>query len=212
MTKMNSTVSSAKATAKTNVRKMVIVAMLGAVSMILMWFEIPLWFAPPFYKMDLSEVPVMIGTFALGPVSGVFIELIKVVLKVITKGTTTAFVGDIANFVIGCSLIVPAGLVYSRCKSKKSAVFGMVVGTAVMTVAGCLINAYVMLPVYGKAFGMPMDTLVAMGSAVNPAIKGLGTFVILAVAPFNLLKGLLVSAVTLLLYKHVSPVLKSNQM
>ncbi len=210
---MNSTVNSAKpAAVKTNVRKMVMIAMLGAVSMILMWFEIPLWFAPPFYKIDLSEVPVMIGTFALGPVSGILIELIKVILKVITKGTTTAFVGDAANFLIGCALIVPAGIIYSRCKSKKNAMLGMIVGTAVMTVAGCLINAYVMLPVYGKAFGMPMDALVAMGSAVNPAIKGLGTFVILAVAPFNLLKGVLVSVATLLLYKHVSPVLKNNRM
>lgn len=210
---MNSTVNSAKpAAVKTNVRKMVMIAMLGAVSMILMWFEIPLWFAPPFYKIDLSEVPVMIGAFALGPVSGILIELMKVILKVITKGTTTAFVGDFANFLIGCALIVPAGIIYSRCKSKKNALFGMIVGTAVMTVAGCLINAYVMLPVYGKAFGMPMDALVAMGSAVNPAIKGLGTFVILAVAPFNLLKGVLVSAATLLLYKHVSPVLKNNRM
>ncbi len=210
---MNSTVNSAKpAAVKTNVRKMVMIAMLGAVSMILMWFEIPLWFAPPFYKIDLSEVPVMIGTFALGPVSGILIELMKVILKVITKGTTTAFVGDFANFLIGCALIVPAGIIYSRCKSKKNAMLGMIVGTAVMTVAGCLINAYVMLPVYGKAFGMPMDALVAMGSAVNPAIKGLGTFVILAVAPFNLLKGVLVSVATLLLYKHVSPVLKINRM
>lgn len=210
---MNSTVNSAKpAAVKTNVRKMVMIAMLGAVSMILMWFEIPLWFAPPFYKIDLSEVPVMIGAFALGPVSGILIELMKVILKVITKGTTTAFVGDFANFLIGCALIVPAGIIYSRCKSKKNALFGMIVGTTVMTVAGCLINAYVMLPVYGKAFGMPMDALVAMGSAVNPAIKGLGTFVILAVAPFNLLKGVLVSAATLLLYKHVSPVLKNNRM
>lgn len=201
-----------RAASKTNVRKMVMIAMLGAISMILMWFEIPLWFAPPFYKIDLSEVPVMIGAFALGPVSGILIELIKVVLKVITKGTTTAFVGDAANFVIGCALIVPAALIYDRQKSKKSAVIGMAVGTAVLTAVGCLVNAYVLLPLYGKAFGMPMDALIGMGSAVNPAIRGLGTFVILAVAPFNLLKGLLVSVVTLLLYKHVSPVLKNGRM
>lgn len=210
---MNSNTSTAAAVpAKTNVRKMVTIAMLGAISMILMWFEIPLWFAPPFYKIDLSEVPVMIGTFAMGPAAGVLIELIKVVLKVITKGTTTAFVGDIANFFIGCSLIVPAGLFYCRRKSKRTAIIGMMAGTVFMTVAGCFINAYIMLPFYGKAFGMPMEALVAMGSAVNPAITGLGTFVVLAVAPFNLLKGILVSVVTLLIYKYVSPVLKGNQM
>lgn len=210
---MNSnTNTAAAAPAKTNVRKMVMIAMLGAISMILMWFEIPLWFAPPFYKIDLSEVPVMIGTFAMGPVAGVLIELIKVILKVITKGTTTAFVGDIANFFIGCSLIVPAGMFYCRRKSKRTAMIGMTAGTVFMTVAGCFINAYIMLPVYGKAFGMPIEALVAMGSAVNPAITGLGTFVVLAVAPFNLLKGILVSVVTLLLYKYVSPVLKGERM
>lgn len=202
--------TAAVTTEKSNLRTMTMIAMLGAISMILMMFEIPLWFAPSFYEIDLSEVPVLIGTFALGPVAGALIELVKILLKLVIKGTNTAFVGDIANYIIGCALVVPAGLVYSHRKTKKNAILGMALGTAVMTVAGCFINAYVLLPAYGQAFGMPIDALIGMGTAVNPAIKGLGTFVLLAVVPFNILKGVVVSILTLLLYKYVSPILKGN--
>lgn len=195
---------------RTNIRNMAAAAMLGAVAMILMLFEIPLWFAPSFYELDLSEVPVLIGTFALGPLYGALIELIKILLKIVIKGTSTAFVGDIANYVVGCALVIPAGMIYKRKKTKKYAVLGMALGTLLMTVVGCVVNAYVLLPVYGKAFGMPIEALVGMGTAVNPAIKGLGTFVLLAVAPFNLLKGAVVSIITLLLYKYVSPILKGS--
>lgn len=195
-----------------SLRNMVVIAMLGALSGVLMSFDFPLWFAPSFYKIDLSEVPVMIGTFALGPGAAAVIELVKVLLKLVIKGTDTAFVGDFANYLIGVALVVPAGLIYRRKKTRRTALLGMLVGTLVMTVLGCFINAYVLLPTYSKAFGMPMDALVGMGSAVNPAITGLGSFVILAVAPFNLLKGVVVSAITFVLYKYVSPILKGHPM
>ena len=208
---MNSNTGTAAASAaKSNIRNMVAIAMLGAVAMILQLFDFPLWFAPSFYKIDLSEVPVMIGTFALGPAAGALIELIKNLLKLVMKGTNTAFVGDIANYVIGCALVVPAGIIYKKKKSKKNAIIGMAVGTAVMTIAGCFINAFVLLPAYGKAFGMPIDALVGMGTAVNPAITGIGSFVILAVAPFNIIKGFVVSIITLILYKYISPILKGQ--
>ena len=195
---------------RSNLRNLVQIGMLGAVSVVLMMFEIPLFFAPSFYKIDLSEIPVMIGTFAMGPVAGMFIELIKVVLHMLFKGSSTAGVGDFANFLIGCAMIVPAGLIYQ--KTKKSAVIGMIIGTLFMAFIGCFLNAFVLLPAYGKAFGMPIDALVAMGTAVNPAINSLLTFVVLAVAPFNLLKGLIVGVITFLLYKHVSPILHGTQL
>ena len=159
----------------------------------------------------MSEIPVLIGTFAMGPVAGMFIELIKVVLHMLFKGSSTAGVGDFANFLIGCAMIVPAGLIYQKKKSKKSAVIGMIAGTLFMAFIGCFLNAFVLLPAYGKAFGMPVDALVAMGTAVNPAINSLLTFVVLAVAPFNILKGLIVAVITFLLYKHVSPILHGTQ-
>jgi len=193
-----------------NVRTMAQIGMLGAVAMVLMFFEIPLWFAPPFYKIDLSELPVLIGCFAMGPVAGVLIELVKILLYVVVHGTTTAGVGDIANFLIGCSFIVPAGLIYRRMMTKKGALIGMTVGTVVMTVLGCVLNAYVLLPFYATAFGMPMDALVQMGTAVNASIKDVFGFVMLAVVPFNILKGILVSALTLALYKNIRPILRRS--
>lgn len=196
---------------RVELRTLVQIAMLGAVSVVLMMFEIPLWFAPSFYKLDFSEVPVLIGTFALGPVAGVAIEFIKVLLHLLFKGTTTAGVGDLANFLIGCSMIVPAGMFYRRKKTRKNAAIGLTLGTIIMVVVGSAMNALVLLPVYAAAFGMPMDALVGMGSAINPAITNVATFAAFAVAPFNLLKGVAVSVITMILYKYVSPILKRNQ-
>ena len=207
---MSSGTKAVKTAERSNLRTMVQVGMLGAVSVVLMMFESPLWFAPPFYKIDLSEIPVLIGTFAMGPTAGIFIELIKIVLHLLFKGTSTAGVGDFANFLIGCSMIVPAGIIYKVKKTRGGAVVGMITGTLFMAFVGCFLNAFVLLPAYGKAFGMSVDALIAMGTAVNPSINSLFTFVVLAVAPFNLLKGLIVGVITFLLYKHVSPILKGN--
>jgi len=193
-------------------RRLVEIAMLGAVASVLMYFEFPLPFiAPPFYEMDLSEVPVMIGAFALGPSAGALIELIKILVKLLIKGTNTAFVGDIANYIIGCSFVVPAALIYKKHKTKRTALIGMMSGTVSMTVIGCFINAYVLLPTYATAFHMPLDAIIEMGTSVNANIHDIFTFVLIAVAPFNLIKGLVISLLTLLLYKHVSPILKGNR-
>lgn len=191
----------------TKVRSMAQVGMLAAVATVLMLFEFPLPFVPSFYKLDISEIPVLLGTFAMGPVAGVMTEGIKILLNFVINGTTTGGVGEIANFLIGCSLCVPAGLIYQKMHTKKGAMIGLAAGTVFMALIGCVLNAYILLPTYAAAFGMPLDTIVQMGHALNPAIDGVATFVILAVAPFNLIKGILVSAILLLIYKKVSPVL-----
>ncbi|MEG2597012.1 MAG: ECF transporter S component [Oscillospiraceae bacterium] len=183
------------------------IGLLGAISFVLMYFDIPLWFAPSFYKIDFSEVAVLMGAFALGPVPGVMIELIKIVLYLLLKGSSTGGIGDISNFIIGCAFVVPAAMVYRRHKSFRSALWGMGAGTACMTVLGSLLNAFVLLPVYAKAFGWPLQNLIDMGTALNGNITGLGTFVLFAVVPFNLLKGVLVSLLTILLYKKASGIL-----
>lgn len=190
------------------VRALVNIGMLAAIAIILMLFEIPLPFAPSFYEIDFSEVPVMVGCFAMGPFAGALIEFVKIMLNFVFTGTDTAGVGELANFVIGCSLCVPAGLIYRRKRTRRTALAGMAVGTVTMTILGCLINAYVLLPTYAKAFGMPIDALVEMGTAVNPNITDLATFVIFAVAPFNLLKGILVSLIVFLIYKKISPIFR----
>lgn len=193
---------------KTNVKKIAQIGMLGAIAVVLMLFEIPLPFAPVFYEIDFSEVPVMIGCFTMGPLAGAMIEFIKTLLNFAVNGTSTAGVGEVANFLIGCALVVPAALIYQKKRTKSGAIVGMVTGTLFMTFVGCFLNAFILLPVFAKAFGMPIDALVEMGTAVNRHITSLSTFVIFAVAPFNLLKGFLVSLIVLLIYKKISPVLK----
>ena len=192
---------------KVNTRTLVQIGMLSALAIILMQFEIPLPFAPAFYKIDFSEVPVLIGCFSMGPFAGVLIELIKVILNVAIKGTMTMGIGDAANFLIGCAFCVPAALIYQKKRTKSGAVTGMVVGTVIMTILGCVLNAYILLPVYAKAFEMPLDALVSMGTEVNGAITGLMTFVLFAVAPCNLLKGILVSLIVFFVYKKIRQVL-----
>ncbi|MEF9945988.1 MAG: ECF transporter S component [Lachnospiraceae bacterium] len=195
---------------RTKVRTIAQVGMLAAVATILMLFEIPLPFAPSFYELDFSEVPVLIGCFAMGPVAGAVIELVKIILNFVINGTMTGGIGEVANFLIGCAFCVPAGIIYRRKRTKKGALTGMAVGTVLMTVFGCLVNAYVLLPIYAKVMELPLDVLVGFGSKVNPAITSISTFVLFAVAPFNLLKGIVVSMVVLIIYKKISPVFKMN--
>ncbi len=203
---MNSNTTNVATSSK--VRQMVQIAMLSAVSIILMLFEIPLFFAPSFYKIDLSEVPVLIGAFAMGPIAGVIIEFVKVALNLVMNGTDTAGIGELANFLIGCAFVIPSGFLYSRNKTRKGALIGMFLGTFSMAIVGGLLNAFVLLPTYAKVFGMPIDALVEMGSAVNHLISNLTTFVLFAVVPFNLIKGAIVSIIVALIYKKIRPILK----
>lgn len=184
-------------------RMLTTTAMLGALSGLLMLIEFPLGFiAPSFYKLDLSEIPVMIGTFAFGPIQGVVIEAVKIIIKLILKGTSTGFVGDLANFIIGCAMVIPAGIIYKRKKTKKSAVIGMIVSTLVMAVVGVFLNAYVMIPMY-SAF-MPIEQIVEAGKAIIPWVSNTFTFCLFCVLPFNLIKGIIVSVVVAIIYKPLS--------
>lgn len=189
-------------------RRMVIIAMLSAIAVVLMLFEFPLPFLPGFYKIDASELPIVIGAFTLGPVAAVLMEFIKVMINLLTDGTTTAFVGEFANFLIGCAFVVPASIVYYYKKTKKNAAIGLALGLVICTVSGCFLNAYLLLPAYSKAFHMDIDALIAMGTAVNGMINSLLTFVIFATAPLNIVKCVVVSILTMLVYKPISKILK----
>lgn len=194
---------------KTKINKLVIMAMLAAIAVVLMFFEFPLTFiAPAFYELDLSEVPVMIGSFLLGPCAGVVIEAVKILLKIILKGTSTAFVGDFANFILGCIFVIPASVIYHTHKTKKRAVIGLIVGGLTLIVSGVFLNAFYLLPKYSQLYGMPVEKFIEMGHSINSAINNVLTFVVLAVAPFNLIKAVLVSIITILLYKYLSKLLK----
>ena len=191
-------------------RNIALMGMLGAMAALLMFFEIPLVFlAPNFYKLDFSEIPVMVGTFALGPAAGALIEAVKILIKLLIKPTTTGGVGELANFVVGCAMAVPAGLLYRAHKNKKTAVRSLLLGTLSMTVLGVVMNALVMLPFYSKF--MPMETIISLGAKVVPAVNSVWTFCLFCVGPFNLFKGLVISLITFLLYKRVSPLIHSFQ-
>ncbi len=185
-----------------------ICGMLGAIAGILYLFDFSIAFlAPGFYKLDFSEIPVMIGAFYLGPVGGVVIELVKTLLKLVIKGTSTAFVGDLANFVVGCSFAVPAAIVYHARKNKKTAKLALLTGTICMAVFGSFFNAVYLIPAFSKLYGMPIEAIVGMGTAINPAITNVTTLALFSVAPLNVLKGVLISVPTMLLYKRISRVL-----
>ena len=189
------------------------VAMLGAVAGVLMNLEFPIPFlAPSFYQLDFSEIPVLVGSFAMGPLAGVIIELVKILVHLVTKGTLTAGVGDLANFIFGCTFVVPAGILYRlhHVKSRRHAVEGMAVGTVLTTAAACLMNAFVLLPAYGKAFGMPIEAFIEMGSAVHSSVDSLLGFVALIIVPFNLFKYTLTSVIVFFIYKRIRVVLKGD--
>ena len=188
-----------------SVKKMAAVGMMAAIAMILMLFEFPLPFlAPPFYELDFSEVPVLICSFLYGPVAGVLVELVKVILRVLIKGTSTAFVGDFANFAVGCSMVIPAAFWYQKKKNRKNAVIAMGIGTVIMTVFGTLFNGVYLLPKFAQLYGMPLDQILAMGTAVNGGIHDIVTFVIIAVAPINFIKGGIVTILVTLIYKPIT--------
>lgn len=189
-------------------KKIAVMGMLGALAAVLMLFEVPLPFiAPSFYGLDLSEVPILVGTFALGPVAGAVMEVVKILIKLVLKPTSTGFVGEFANLVFGCSMVLPAGLIYRFHKTKKSAMIAMAVGTVIMAAVGIVGNALVMIPFYANF--MPLENILAAGAAINPAVGNVWTFAVFCVGPFNVIKGIIVSVITALVYKRVSVMIHS---
>jgi riboflavin transporter FmnP len=189
-------------------RKIAMIGMFSAVAGILMLFEVTIPFiAPTFYKIDISELPVLICGFAFGPVAGVMTEFVKIIIKLIFKPTSTAFVGELANFCVGSTMVLTATIIYHIKKKKKTAIIACIAGTLVMSVFGTLFNAVYLLPTFAVMYGMPLDALVAMGTAINGNITGVYTFVAFCVAPLNLIKGTIVSILTFVLYKPLSPIL-----
>ncbi|MBR2067320.1 MAG: ECF transporter S component [Solobacterium sp.] len=192
-----------------NVKNLTKIAILGAVAFVLMLFEFPLPIAPVFYKLDLSEIAPLIGGFAMGPMAAFVIEAVKIILKLMFRGTTTAFVGEIANFLVGSCFAASAAYIYHLKKSKQSALVGMLVGTIVMAIAGALMNIFVLIPLYSSLYDLPIENIVKMGSAIFSSVNDVNSLVLFCVVPFNMIKGLLVSIITFILYKSISPILHS---
>ena len=185
-------------------KKLTKTAILGALAAVLMWVEFAIPPFPSFYKLDFSEVPVLLGAFSMGPLEGIAIEAVKIIIKLLIKPTSTMFIGELANFIVGIALVVPAAWIYKRNKTKKEAIKGLVIGTLCMGIAGALFNYFILLPMYVSIMGL--DAI--LGAASDMAvIKNLETLVIFGTFPFNLIKGVVVSVITVLMYKHLSPLL-----
>lgn len=186
-------------------RRCSIIGICAAIATILHILDFPLLFiAPEFYKLDFSELPVLLCGFFLGPSATVACEGIKILLKLLLKGTSTAFVGDFANFFVGCSLVLPATIFYHLHKSKHSAIIGLIIGSICITVFGSAFNAIYLLPKFTQLFDMPLEAIIGMGSKIHPQINNVTSFVFFCVAPLNLLKATMVSILTMLLYKRVA--------
>lgn len=193
-------------------KKVAMIGMFSAIAGVLMAVaEFPIIIlAPDFYKIDPSELPVLICGFAFGPVAGVLTELVKIIIKLIFRPTSTAFVGEFANFCVGCSFILPATIIYHMKKKKSVAIIGCVAGTVVMTVFGTLFNAVYLLPAFSVLYHAPVDAFIAAGNAINVGVHDIYSFVAICVAPLNLVKGTGVSILTFLVYKPLSPILKAS--
>ena len=182
-------------------KNIVRVGVLSAIAFILMFIHVPLSFvAPSFMQLDISDVPALIGGFSMGPIYGVAIQLIKNLLKV--PSSSTGGVGPISNFIVGSSYVLVASLVYKRNKTLKNAGLGLFLGVITMSAMSMISNYFFVFPLYGKIM-IPMENIIAMGTAINPKIDSLWTMMLFAVLPFNLIKGAVNGIVTRLIYKRV---------
>lgn len=190
-----------KSTGKTHV--LVKTSMLSVIAFVLMLLESQVPFFPEFLKIDLSDLPALIAGLAMGPLAGISVEAVKNILHLLM--TSTGGVGELANFLVGSSMVAPAALVYRHKKTRITAVAGLVIGILTMAVTGALANYYILLPFYSTFF--PLDAIIAMSAKVNPAIKDMSSLIIYGIVPFNLFKGVVLSVITLAVYKRISRIL-----
>lgn len=207
MTMNTHTVTADKTEKKVNVRYLTVTAMLSAIAYILMFLEFSVPFMPTFIKMDLSELPALIGSFAMGPVCGVIVCFVKNVLHLFVS--STGGVGELSNFILGVAFVLPAGLIYKHKKNRKSALIGSLTGAAFMGIFSIASNYFLVYPVYYNF--MPEDVVLAAYQAIFPFVKNMLQCLIFFNMPFTIIKGLFSVGITFLTYKHISPVLKGNR-
>lgn len=189
-----------------NIRKLTVTAILSAVAAVLMFLDFSTPLMPSFIKMDVSDFPALIASFALGPVSGVMVCLIKNLINLMT--TSTGGVGELSNFILGCMLVVPAGLIYKHKKMRSGAFIGALVGALCMAVVSFFSNMYLVYPVYTNF--MPMEMIIKAYNTILPSVTTLWQALLIFNVPFTFIKGLLCTVITFVLYKRLSPILKGR--
>lgn len=196
------------ADSRMKVRTIAFVGLMGAVSAVLMLFRFPIPFMPPFMSFDLSGLMEMMGGFMFGPFAAVCIIIVKIMLQLVIQGSFSLGTGEIQNFILSSCYVLPALFVYHRNKTKKTAAAGMAVSTVFVSVAAVFTNLYLIIPFYVKLFGMTMDDIIGMCTAVNPAMKNVVTMALFGILPFNLIKYGVTSIVTFIVYKRLSKLIR----
>lgn len=191
-------------------KQLTLAALMGALAFLLFFFNFPIPVLSPFAELDLSAVPELIGGFMLGPVGGVEIITVKLLLKLLFQGSSSMLTGEVQNFLLECAFVLPASIYYGKNKTKKGAVIGLVIGGVVTIIASIFTNVYLIFPAYIKLYNMNWDMILETFSKVNPMIKNIPTMVAFSVVPFNLVSRVITSLVTLILYKKISSFIKGR--
>lgn len=190
------------------VKKLVFIAILGAVSFLLFLFNFPIPLAPSFMKFDLAEIPALFAGFFMGPIAGFCVVAIRVLLKIVIQGSDTAFVGELSNLIGSFVFVGTAAVIYKMNRTKKGAVIASIIATLAVSIFYVFLNLYVMFPLYSRLYGMPLDAIISMGTAINPRIVSLPTMMLFSVLPFNLVKHAVTDLVTFLIYKRAGSALR----
>ena len=197
---------------KDTTHNLTVAAMLSAVAFILMFIEFPIpMLIPAFIKMDFSDLPALLGAFALGPVYGVIISFMKNLLHIVIKGTSTACVGELSNFILGAIFSAVAGYIYKHHKSRKTAIIGAVAGAVAMGVLSVPSNYFVVYPAYVQFYHMPLEAILGMYQAILPSANSLIKCLVIFNMPFTLVKGLLDAVLCMVIYKPLSPILHGRR-
>ncbi|MDO4813363.1 MAG: ECF transporter S component [Eubacteriales bacterium] len=187
--------------------RITVAAMLSAVAFVLMFLEFPIpALIPPFIKMDISDLPELLAAFALGPVYGVVVTLVKNLLFIIFHGTSSAYVGELCNFLLGSVFSFSAGLIYRHHKSRRSALLGALLGCALMAVISVPINYFIVYPVYAVVYA-PMDVILGAYQTILPSADTLIECLTIFNMPFTFCKGIVDVVLCFLIYKPLSPIL-----
>ena len=185
-------------------RKLTVTAMLAAISVVLMYLQISVPFMPAFIQFDFSDLPALIGAYAFGPVVGIVIVLLKNVIHLLVS--QTAWIGELSNFILGALFVLPAGLIYKFKKNKTGALVGSAVGSIAMAVGGVFSNYFLIYPLFYR-FAMPKEAILGMYQAILPSVNGMFEALVIFNLPFTFAKGLIVTAICLLIYKPLSSIL-----
>ena len=201
-------IPSARAAGRSRTHKVTVTAMLSAVAFVLMFIEFPIpALIPAFVKLDISDLPELLAAFSLGPVYGVVVTLLKNVLFSVLHGTSSAYVGEMFNFIMGSVFSFSAGYIYQKRKSRKSALIGAIVAAVLMSILSVPLNYFVVYPAYVVCYKLPLDAIIGMYQAIRPSTNGLLECLMVFNMPFTFVKGMLDVALCFLIYKPLSPLL-----